>query len=98
MLETFKKGVAVESYFKKFSKPYHGMLVLEKGEFSQAISGLNVKWADQYKLSEMFDAIDLAVHGNYQRRLRIEDLGEAVLINALHNIEEYQAQTIESIY
>lgn len=89
MLETFRKGVAVEVFFKKYSKPFNGMLVLEKNEFAQAVSTLNVKWADQYKLSEMFDAIDLAVHGNYQRKLRIEDIGEAVLINALHNVEEY---------
>ena len=98
MLETFRRGVAVEPYFKKFALFKNGMFVLDKNAFGEAVGTLQLKWADQLKLSEMFDSIDLASNQAYQRQIRIEDLGEAVLQNALYTVEDYQAKGIEAIY
>jgi len=98
MLETFRKGVAVEVYFKKFAKFKNGMFVLDKSDFGQAIVSLQFKWADQLKVSEMFDAIDLVSNHAYQRQIRMEDIGEVVLQNALYSIDDYQAKAIEEIY
>ena len=81
MLETFRRGQAVEVFFKNFSGRYQQHeYQLNKDEFMQAIASLGIKWAtDTLKLSEMFDAIDLAAHSSLAKYVSTMDMGEAVL-------------------
>ena len=45
---------------------------MEKNDFKQALATLNLKWADDMRAGELFDAIDLAAHGSrYQKMVRI---------------------------
>ena len=46
MLETFRKGIAVEVYFKKFAKFKNGTFVLDKSNFGEAVVSLQLKWVD----------------------------------------------------
>lgn len=60
--------------------------MIEKQEFSEALKKLGLKWADQHKVSELFDALDIASHGQYTRLISTSDIGIAVLQNASLNI------------
>lgn len=98
MIETFRKGVAVEVYFKSFSQYLNREFVISKDQFYEGISSLGMKWGDRVKSNELFDALDMAAHGTITRAITNNDIGEAVLINALYTVEDYQAKCIQTIY
>ena len=98
MIETFRKGVAVEVYFKSYSKYLHQEYIISKDQFFDGIQNLGVKWGDKGKSNELFDALDTAAHGDLTRAISTSEVGEAVLCNALYSIDDYQAKCIEIIY
>jgi hypothetical protein len=75
MIATCKRGVPVEVYFKQFSRYQGGKHVIEKQEFSDALKGLGLKWAEPHRVSDLFDALDVTANGQYSRQITITDIG-----------------------
>lgn len=65
-------------------------MILTKEDFGRALASLGMDWANSVtKVSEVFDALDLASHGStYLKYLAPSDVGEAVFLNAGHTIDD----------
>lgn len=99
-MSTYRRGISVESYFRSFSRVSGSDLVLVKEDFNRALSTLGIDWSSNVaKVSEIFDALDIAVHqGFLAKYITSADIGEAVLLNTGHTVDDILAVYITSIH
>jgi hypothetical protein len=100
MMDTYTRGLSVEEYFRIFSNFKGNEIQLSKEEFGRAIASLGIDWGSNMgKVSEIFDAIDIATNqGQAKRIISPSDLAHAILYNGGHNVEDILAVHIMAIH
>jgi hypothetical protein len=100
MMNTYRRGLSIEMYFRAFSKFQGSELILNKEDFGRAIASLGIDWAANVaKVSEIFDAIDIATNqGTPKKVISPSDIGHSVLLNCGHNVEDILAVHIIAVH
>jgi hypothetical protein len=59
MMNTYRKGLSVEMYFRAFARVAGQDMVLIKDDFMRAVASLGLEWGSNIgKVAEVFDSID----------------------------------------
>ena len=63
MMSTYRRGMSIEEYFRAFSTLKGNELIIGKEDYGRAIASLGIDWgSNMTKVSEIFDAVDIAAN------------------------------------
>lgn len=100
MMNTYRRGLSIEMYFRAFSKIHLNELLINKEDFGRAIASLDIDWGSNVsKVTDTFDAIDIATNqGKPKGVISPSDIAHSVFLNGGHNVDDILSVHIMAIH